>query len=185
MASKQALLRAQKVASGALPYLLLDTEMTRRQDPPIVSDVGGGLYCGYLADREDHWEFLQPRHLKSAKMTIAEVHEHAVRNLVDRINEHMLIQPLDNGLKALELDGEFEASLLLVPSLWGSTLAEFTKSTYLVAIPTRDTLLFADAASDGAADRLREAVSKLEPTEEEPLTSTLYRLNDDGWGPID
>ena len=184
MASKQAHIRARQVATGALPYLLLDTEMTRRQDPPIVVDAGGGLYCGYLADREDHWEFLQQRHLKSAKLTVSELHEHAVRNLVDRINEHMLIISLDHGLKALELDGEFEASLLLVPSLWGSTLAEFTTSTYLVAIPTRDTLLFTDAATAGALEHLREAVSKLEPTEEPPLTDTIFRLNSDGWAPV-
>jgi hypothetical protein len=81
----------------------------------------------------------------------------------------------------LLLDGEFEASLLLLDDLWDDTLASHTPHGAVVAIPTRDVLTFCDAASADGIRTLRDLVQRTTAGGQQLLTPHLYRRVDGAW----
>jgi uncharacterized protein YtpQ (UPF0354 family) len=142
-------------------------------DSPVFRDLANGLLVLYVVDAGQSFEFVQNRHLTAAGMTPEDLHAAALSNFHEFIAERTRIQA-HGGVFALFLDGNFEASLLLVDSLWDEALAEYAPNGFVVVVPARDVLAFTDAGSASGVDELRDVVSRVFPCGDHTIASDLY-----------
>lgn len=112
-----------------------------QEQRPVVTNLGRGLYTVYLVDEGDHFSYAQNHHLADIKAEPVGLHEIALINLSKLAQEKLRIVQ-EGEVHGLLLDGQFEASLMLLDDLWDDTLAQFTPNGAIVAIPTRDVLAF-------------------------------------------
>jgi uncharacterized protein YtpQ (UPF0354 family) len=77
----------------------------------------------------------------------------------------------NDGVFMITVDGNYEASLLLVDSLWGSKKLNI-EGDPVVAVPSRDVLVFTGSKNIPGLKKLREVASKNEYAY--PLTSVLH-----------
>lgn len=90
------------------------------------------------------------------------------------------MQPHGN-IFAMFLDGSFEASLLLVDPLWDEALVGYAPNGFIVAVPARDVLAFADAKSAAGVAELRMLVGRLFPGGDHLISPDLYRRDSGRW----
>ena len=83
-------------------------------DTPVMRDVGNGLLVAYLVDDGDSFAYIQYRDFDRDHVTENELHDIGINNLLALTAQADLrVAPHGNILAAF-LDGNFEASLLLV-----------------------------------------------------------------------
>lgn len=89
----------------------------RGNDEPVLRPLGNGLLVAYLVDQGDHFTWVQRRHLVAEGVMPAQLHDQALSNLGAKATE--MLRVTDQGeFFACFLDGNFEASLLLLDELW-------------------------------------------------------------------
>ncbi|HVN29494.1 MAG TPA: hypothetical protein VMT64_13445, partial [Candidatus Binataceae bacterium] len=93
-------------------------------------------------------------------MLEGELHEHGLRNLSALAEKTLRIVRTGNIFAAI-LDGNFEASLLLLDSLWTHELASTISGEAVVAIPARDILAFCSSASRDGVEQLRRIAAQV------------------------
>jgi len=173
----------------AMPYMMADltddptAEPTLHLGPadaPVQKRLGNGLVLGYLVDRGGHFEYVLGRHLEAEGLTREALHEAALANLVQRVSEGVQLHPVGDAF-ALILDGNFEASLLLLDGLWEESLAGYAPSGLVVAVPARDVLAFADSASPQGVEQLRDIVARTFDGGDHLLVSHLLRREAGAW----
>lgn len=144
-------------------------------DEPILRRLGNGLLVSYLVDEGEYFSYVQRRHLTLSGLSESALHEKAVANLAALLGqrEARLLDAVD-GVSAIIFDGNFEASLVLVDSLWDEEFAHLVPNGFLVAIPTRHTLAFCDAQSQVGIAELRRVIARAQ-NEDHPLQPVLYR----------
>lgn len=173
---KVATLAAEQAAStspGATRALPADQE-------PMVDLLGNGLMVVYLVDEGDRYVYVQHHHLRAIKANPRGLMEFGLVNLL-RLAQGKL-KVVDHGaIHGLLLDGQFEASLILLDELWEGSLAAMTPNGAVVALPARDVLAFCDAASAQGIQELRELVQRVLPGNEHALTGQLYRRVNGAW----
>ena len=130
-------------------------------DTPVLRDLKNGLLVAYLVDEGSSFTYVQNRHLSEAGLTLDGLHEIGVSNLRKIANERIRVQEYGSAF-AVFLDGNFEASLILVDWLWSQALAHLVKTDFVAAIPARDVLAFCDAESTKGLSELRQIVGRLE-----------------------
>jgi len=111
-----------------------------QDDSPVIRDLGNGLLVLYVVDTGHSLAFVQNRHLSDEGIKEDELHAVALNNFLSFLAEKTRLQP-DGSIFALFLDGNFEASLLLVDQLWDESLATYAPSGFVVAVPARDVLV--------------------------------------------
>jgi uncharacterized protein YtpQ (UPF0354 family) len=163
------------VGSGTGPGIALGAD-----DSPVIRDLGNGLLVLYVVDAGRSFEFVQHRHLSPAAMDPEGLHAAAMANFIAFIAERTRLQA-HGAIFALFLDGNFEASLLLVDSLWDESLAEYAPGGFVVAAPARDVLAFAEAGSASGIDELRGLVSRVFPGGDHLIASDLYHRRASRW----
>lgn len=141
------------------------------------------LFISYLVDdKKTHmFSYIQNRHLSGENISPKEMHEIGINNLIDKANECLRIQEYGNGVYTLFLDGNFEASLILIDILWDSILKKYIKNNYVVAIPSRDVLVFCDIKSEIAIEELKSVCTRVAENGDHLLTNTLYYRKNNGW----
>ena len=150
------------------------------EDSPVIRDLGNGLLVLYVADAGQSFQFVQNRHLSAAGMDPEGLHAAAMSNFLGFIAERTRMQA-QGGIFALFLDGNFEATLLLVDSLWDGSLAGYAPNGFVLAVPARDVLAFADAGSASGVEELRGVVSRVFPGGDHLIASDLYRRQAGRW----
>lgn len=171
----------------AMPYIKPDlTEepgpavMLGHDDSPVLRDLGNGLLVAYLVDSGESFEYVQERHLSKACLTVDELHATAMNNLLVFMGERTRIESHGN-IFALFLDGNFEASLLLVDPLWDQSLVKYVQNGFVVAVPARDIVAFADAQSAAGIAELNNIVSRLFPGGDHLISQDLYKRESGQW----
>jgi len=148
-------------------------------DAPVMRQFLPGLLTAYLVDEGDSFAYVQGRDLRRADVSEDELHRQAVVNLAELADRQLTIR--DNGaVSALFLDGNFEASLLLVDDLWTQRLREYAHDP-IVAIPARDILAFADVESAAGISALWGVVNRVWSSGDHLLSKNLYRRVDGRW----
>lgn len=150
------------------------------EDSPVIRDLANGLLVLYVVDAGTTFEFVQNRHLSAAGMDHETLHAAAVANFEDFITEQTRVQAY-GGTFALFLEGNFEASLLLVDWLWDESLAKYAPNGFVAAVPARDVLAFTDAGSASGVEELREMVSRVYPGGDHLIAPELYRRQAGRW----
>jgi hypothetical protein len=169
-----AYLKPQIPSSDPAPVVSLSAD-----DSPVMREFLPGLLTAYLVDEGDSFAYVQGRDLRLADVSEEELHRQAVANLAALADDQLTIR--ENGpLSALFLDGNFEASLLLLDDLWTDRLREYARDP-IVAIPARDILAFSDVESAAGVSELRAVVKRLWPSGDHLLSENLYRRVDGRW----
>src|SRR5262245_56226312 len=152
-------------------------------EAPVIRILGSGLLVTYVIDVGDSFDYVQIRHLRSAGVTEEELHRIAVNNLYGLAEKHLRVQPYGDVF-ALFMEGNFEASVLLLDTVWDVSLAKHVKGEFLAAAPTRDVLAFGDSSSPTVPGQLRGVVDRvLASGPDHPLSARLLCRRSGTWEP--
>jgi len=160
--------------SDPAPALVLSGD-----DSPVLRPFATGLLTAYLIDEGDTFSYVQGRDLREAGIGEEELHRLAVANLA-KLAEGKASVRESGPVWAVFLDGNFEASLMLVDDLWTHGLREYATDP-VVAIPARDVLAFCDVESAAGVSELRAVVKRAWPLGDHLLSESLYRRVDGIW----
>lgn len=150
---------------------------------PVVLPFAPGLYTVYLVDVGQHFAYVQNHHLAALNAPPKGLHELGLINL-GQIASQKLRMVTHGAIQGLLLDGQFEASLMLLGDLWDGPLAAHAPNGPVVAVPTPDVLAFCDFASAAGLQELRALVQRTWPDATQRLTRTLYHRHRGQWVPL-
>jgi uncharacterized protein YtpQ (UPF0354 family) len=152
-------------------------------DSPVLRDLGNGLLVSYLVDENNKFSYVQNRHLLATRKEEGELHKSAINNLYSLAERHLRIQPY-GAVFAVLMEGNFEASVLLLDTVWDISFAKHIREEFIVAVPARDVLAFGDSSSPEAIAELSAIVRRLENNPSDHfLSKTLYRRRNKVWLP--
>jgi uncharacterized protein YtpQ (UPF0354 family) len=150
------------------------TVSLKHEDSPVLRDLHNGLLVAYLVDEGTRFDYLQNRHLIAAGIDEDRLHKTAVGNLYSLAERHLRIQPY-GPVFSLFMNGNFEASVLLLDTVWDISLAKHVKEEFVAAVPARDVLAFGDSSSPAAVAELRAIINRLASRgADHPLSTSLY-----------
>jgi hypothetical protein len=152
---------------------------------PILRVAHGTFAVAYLVDLGDHYTWVTVGQLVEAKMTLDELHRIGVENLARKTGQLMVME--GDEAQMLAMGGDFEASLLLVDSLWekGGALAEYVPNGAIAAIPGRDVCAICDARSAKGLANLRKVAANPLAEPRLALSTKLFARRDGRWVLLD
>ncbi len=156
------------------------------RDAPIDEYLAGDLLVMYAFDLPGRFQFVARRHCEALGLDSGELRGLSVRNLVNRRRKPQIKQT--DRCAMFVLDGDLEASLLLVDMLWAQLAAQIP-GELIAAVPTRDTLAFTGADVDGGVAVLKYAVRRVwenpDTNRKLLLTPSLLIRQGTSWQPAD
>ena len=171
-----AYLKPRLADDGPPPALSISHE-----DSPVLRDLGNGFLVAYVIDEGGQFLFVQYRDLIRAGVTEEDLHKAGIDNLYALAEQHLRVQ-IYGGIFAVFMEGNFEASVLLLDTVWESSLAKHVRGGFVVAAPARDVLAFGDASSSHAIGELRAVVDRLAKSGvDHPLTNSLLHRREGRW----
>jgi uncharacterized protein YtpQ (UPF0354 family) len=160
-----------RLAPSEPPDATLIVPVLKRQAPPsdnvvvlppeleLMSDVLiDDLNIFYAFDFPAHFVYVSAGDCKTLEIAPGALRELSVRNLTKRRTKPEILRPSDAAVM-LRLDGDIEASLLLVDHLWPQ-LARGLAGETVVAVPSRDVLVASGTQVTGGIETLRHAVNR-------------------------
>jgi uncharacterized protein YtpQ (UPF0354 family) len=137
----------------------------------VYEDFSPDLVIVYAEDSPRNIRYLTPKDLEHAKIERRELRQLAFENLerlLPKIERHGT-----NGLYMITAGGDYEASLLLIDSIWsGGQLA--VKGDIVVAIPTRDMLLVTGSEDSQGIEKMKSIVQEASNGGSYRLTPKLF-----------
>jgi len=150
-------------------------------DSPVIRDLTDGLLVSYLVDEGESFSYVQNRDVAEAKMTDDVLHAIALSNLYELARHTLRIQP-SGPVVAVMMEGNFEASVLLLDTVWDTSLASHVRGEFIAAVPSRDVLAFGDSSSSSAVEELRAVIRRVHrPGADHLISDRLYRRNLGRW----
>ena len=146
----------------------------------MLKDLGNGLLVAYVIDLGDRLQYIQQRHLEASGLVESELHCHALNNLMGLVKDKLRVEAHGKAFAVL-LDGNFEASLILLDDLWDESLAHRVVTGFIAVIPARDVLAFCDVDSLEGITELRGVVTRANAGGDHLLTPVLYRRQGRTW----
>ncbi len=137
----------------------------------------------YVYDDGNTFTYVTDAMREEAGMTREQLHEIGLSNLAERFGDMELHQ--GGGMLVLTGDGNFEASMILLDTVWDQLSHHFPNGP-VVALPARDVIGLADAQDNSAVNRLRATAQKLwDDDADHLLAKDLYRRDSAGtWVPV-
>src|SRR5205085_7822220 len=86
-------------------------------DAPVLRPFASGLLTAYLFDEGDSFSYLQVRDLREAGIGEEALHRQAVVNLAALAEGNVTVEEF-GPIWTVSLEGNYEASLLLIDDLW-------------------------------------------------------------------
>jgi len=148
-------------------------------DSPVILDLRNGLLVAFLVDNGQFFSYVQHRHLVEAGITITQLHEYGLANLKQIAKQKLQVREC-GPIYAVFLDGNFEASLILLDDLWDKRFSHLVQGEFIAALPARDVLAFGDSSSAEAITELSNVVSRVAGGDH-LLSSSLYRRQGSHW----
>ena len=130
---------------------------TKEVPEPVYEDFSPDLIILYAEDSPKNIRYLTPKDLEALKIEKKDLRSLACENLkrvIPKIERHGT-----NGLYMLTAGGDYEASLLLLDSLWNNSQMP-VQGEILVAIPTRDLLLVTGTGHPEAVEKVKQMANK-------------------------
>ena len=167
--------------------LVLSSEISQSRGPMVVTQpLVDGLIVAYAIDSDRTISYLARPHFTSWNITMDQLHETAMENLVQR-SESMSAHAAqdDDGRVNLilfqQMDG-YDASRLLLPTLH-ERLREHLGSPFAAAIPNRDILICFRDEPD-MRERLRTQIDEDYRSMPHQVTDKLFLVTADGIAPL-
>lgn len=123
----------------------------------VYEDFSTDLVVLYAEDSPRNIRYLQPKDLESAKIERSELRALACGNLkrlLPKIERHGA-----NGIYLLTAGGDYEASLVLLDSLWKDEQAD-VQGEVVVAVPTRDLLVMTGSRDPQGIEKVKQIVKE-------------------------
>jgi len=121
----------------------------------VVEDFSGDLIVIYAEDGPQSMRYISPKDLETAKIARADLRKLACENL------EKLLPPIQrhggNGSYMITAGGTYEASLLLLDSIWNDGKLD-VQGDIVVAVPTRDLLLVTGSKDAAGLEKTRKVV---------------------------
>lgn len=128
-------------------------KMSANNNPILTDPLSEGIVTCYVLDMGDNFEMLSQSHLQSFGLTIEDVRNVAIRNLINKVNANCKIGIMDfsdqnpaiKPFFKVDMDNNFNPSMMLLDEFWESTAKNIVKSdTIAVSIPAKNLLFFSD-----------------------------------------
>lgn len=120
--------------------------------------LAADLFVTYAVDASEQLRFVNQDEFLAFKLSPEDMRRIALSNLADRLPK---VQRLGEGpLYMLAAGGTFESSLLLLPGVWEEQ-QEAVDGRLLVAVPSRELLLFTGENSQDAVRHMRRTVANI------------------------
>ena len=151
----------------ALPYFtsVYDTEVTGpidvhgSKDGPLVRAFSPTLMVNYVVDEPGAHALVRERDV--APDLHEELHRRAVENLRAQVERRSLSFERSGALHLVRLDGQHDASLLLLDELWDPpTRIADPEGELVAAVPARSSLCFTGSTAKSGVAELRAAISR-------------------------
>lgn len=137
----------------------------------VYEDLNRDLIILYAEDSPKNIRYFRPEDLEKAHIDRAELRSLACENL------KRLLPKIErrgaNGLFILTAGGDYEASLLLIDSVWKDVQKE-VRGDIVVAIPTRDLLIVTGSDDQQGIERMRQIVQEASTQGSYRLTTKLF-----------
>jgi uncharacterized protein YtpQ (UPF0354 family) len=147
-----------------------------KQIPEIVyEDLNSDLVILYAEDSPKNIRYLSPKDLETAQIDRKGLRRLACENLkrlLPKIERHGA-----NGLFMVTAGGDYEASLLLLDSIWGDMRKE-VRGDVVIAIPCRDLLLVTGSEDGQNLDKMKQMVQKSFQDGSYRLTTKLFIMRE-------
>lgn len=144
-------------------------------DQPVLLPMGSGLVVAYVVDEPQGLVYIQQRHLEQAGMTAKQLHDLAMSNLGRMCAEQIKIEK-HGPVFGVFLDGNFEASLFLLQTLWQRDLAHLVENGFAVAVPARDIMAFCDMDSAEGIATLKQMIERIHVDGDHLISKNVFRL---------
>jgi len=145
------------------------------ESSPVLRPVAEGIALAYVVDEPDGLVFIQKRHLLAAGMSDVELHLLAMKNLGQLCADQLQVKK--HGLiYGIYLEGNFEASLFVLQSLWKRDLAHLVDRGFAICLPARDILAFCDIDSIEGVATLKQMVDKVFESGDHLLSKNIFKL---------
>jgi len=153
-----------------------------RDDSPVVRAFADLLLVSYVVDVGEAYQLVQYRHLAGEGIDESSLHSSGLDNLAQLVTARATrVQPYGD-IFAVVMGGDFEASLMLVDTLWAEQFRQFVRGDYAVAVPARDILAFCDASSTAGLDELHRLIQRVFPKAGgQALSDRLYVRRQRAW----
>lgn len=186
---------AGDILLSALAYIKAEAAASAPQLPaeflelagqlPVVRPLAPGLVVTYLYDEGEVYSYVQRHHVQALNTSAEALHELAVINLGRHADGALKIFHHE-AVHGLMLDGQFEASLLLVDEIWDGPAKAFTPNGVVAAVPSRGVLLFCDRASAQGIAELRQHLAKGQAADAIEISAALFERDERGdWHPFE
>ena len=146
-------------------------------DAPISRVFSNTLVITYMIDEPGALVFVRQRDIE--KDGPEALHARAVENLRAHANRRKLRFEPQGATFVAKLDGQHDASLLLLDELWDPpTRVADLDGDIVAAVPSRGMLLFTGGRVRGGIPGLRAAMTR---SSERPLSEELFVRRDGAW----
>lgn len=142
-------------------------------DALVMREFVPGLATTYVVDGVNHLRLLHVGDLSTANVTREAIHSAALTNLRVLVADKLRVER-HGAICPLLLDGNFEASLLLLDEIWDGISASRV-GDLVAAVPARDVLAIAADESAEAIDELRALVNRVQHGDHLLCTRLLVR----------
>ena len=138
---------------------------------PVFEDYNSDLVIVYAEDSQKNMRYVPAADFEAAKIKKSDLRGLACENLkrllpkIERVGA--------NGLYMINAGGDYEASLLLLDSLWTDGQMQ-VQGDFVVAIPTRDLLLVTGSRDSQGIEKLKQVVEQAAKDGSYRLTSKLF-----------
>lgn len=137
----------------------------------VFEDFSSDLVVFYAEDSPANIRYLGPKDLEAAKVQKAELRALAGENLLRLLPD--IESHGSDGFYMITAGGDYEASLLLLDSIWSSGQLE-VKGDVVVGIPTRDLLLVTGSQDAEGIEKLKRLVNDATNKGSYRLTQKLF-----------
>jgi len=147
-------------------------------ESPVCNPFAADLIVMYAEDFPDRFAYLSKRRMRELGLTMDELHSLAVANLPNRVQKIELHGSAPRFM--ITAGGNFEATLLLHPTLWDD-LSEHIPGSPMAVAPARDLLFVTSSEWEEGISFLREMAEKELEDKRYSLSKCLLVRRNGGW----
>lgn len=160
----------------------IDNTLVMMEDRPIalvferLDDTD--LYIVYGIDEPNGVALLTDDQLKKLKIEKADLRKASLGNLGSMTKKLAIVSK--EGVSAIELDGNYESSMLLATPVWNHRAKQFDDDI-VAAVPSRSVVLFAARKDAAGIDKVKALAKEIFDGGDHVISNALYLWKDQKW----